>query len=188
MTFVIIVFGVGDGNLGSDCNERYSPECNLVYRARAATFALLTWTILLFAWECKNFERSLFRLIPKQKRNPGSLNFLREVYDNKFLFWAIVLAFVSVFPVVYIPALNDKVFKHKPISWEWAVVVIGLFLFLLGVELWKFAKRALIRRGDSLGSFGRRLKSLMTDEFRRVESADPAHMFEKPQVFGQEVV
>jgi Na+-exporting ATPase len=182
MSFVIVVFGFGDGNLGADCNEGYSPQCNLVFRARATTFSLLTWTILLFAWECKHFERSLFRLIPKQK--PSPFNFIRAVYNNKFLFWAVVLAFVSVFPVVYIPVLNERVFKHKPISWEWAVVFGGLVLFLLGVELWKYAKRVLLHRGDNVGNLGRRVRSVITDERRVSSNADPAYMLEKPHFFG----
>lgn len=183
VAFVIVVFGVGNGNLGSDCNEVYSDSCDAVFRARATVFALLTWTLLLFAWECKHFERSLFRLVPSEPFSPKHLS--HNVYDNRFLFWAIVIAFLSVFPVIYIPVLNTKVFKHSPIGWEWGVVISGLILFLLGVETWKFMKRDLMRRGDSMSRFGRRLKSVVTDESRISASADPVYLLEKPQLFGR---
>jgi P-type Na+/K+ transporter len=186
VAFVIVVFGVGNGDLGSNCNEIYSDSCETVFRARATVFALLTWTLLLFAWECKHFERSLFRLVPGEPI--GLLNIVRNVYANKFLFWSIVIAFFSVFPVIYIPVLSIKVFKHKPITWEWAVVIVGLIMFLFGVETWKFMKRHLMRRGDNVGKFGRRVKSFVTDESRISASADPAYLIEKPHLFGRSAV
>ncbi|KAL8893711.1 MAG: hypothetical protein Q9192_005001, partial [Flavoplaca navasiana] len=36
LTFVIIVYGPGGGDLGIDCNRYYSETCNTVFRARAA--------------------------------------------------------------------------------------------------------------------------------------------------------
>jgi hypothetical protein len=38
------------------------------------------------------------------------------------------------------------VFKHEPITWEWAIVVVATILFFSGVELWKFGKRVFFRR------------------------------------------
>ena len=76
-TFIIIVYGVGDGNLGSNCNARYSSECDLVFRARAAVFAQLTWLILVSAWEFKSIRRSMFRLDPYQTEH--RFPFFRDV-------------------------------------------------------------------------------------------------------------
>ena len=53
---------------------------------------------------------------------------------------------MTVFPVIYIPVINTVVFKHAPISWEWGIVLVETLLFFLGVEAWKFAKRAYYRR------------------------------------------
>jgi len=186
VAFTIVIFGVGNGNLGGNCNETWSPACDTVFRARATVFALLTWTLLLFAWECKHFERSLFRLNPGEPF--GFRNIFRNVYANQFLFWSVVIAFFSVFPVIYIPVLNETVFKHSAIGWEWAVVVCGLIMFLFGVETWKFMKRKLMRRGDDMGKFGRRMKSFVTDESRISANADPSYMIEKPHLFGRSSV
>jgi Na+-exporting ATPase len=185
MAFSLVVFGVGEGNLGTNCNETYSPSCDTVFRARATIFALLTWTLLLFAWECKHFERSLFRLNPGDPS--GVRPIIRNIYANKFLFWAIIIAFFSVFPVIYIPVVNQTVFKHKAIGWEWAVVVCGLILFLMGVETWKYGKRCMMRR-NNMGKFGRRVKRFITDESRISASADPAVLMEKPHLFGRSPV
>ncbi|KAG8909273.1 hypothetical protein FRC00_010404 [Tulasnella sp. 408] len=54
-------------------------------------------------------------------------------------------SFVTIFPILYIPTLNIKVFDHAGISWEWGVVFVEALLFFLGVELWKWAKRVYIR-------------------------------------------
>jgi hypothetical protein len=61
-------------------------------------------------------------------------------------------------------------------------------MFLFGVEVWKFIKRKLMRRGDDMGKFGRRIKSFVTDESRISASADPSFLIEKPHLFGRSSV
>lgn len=51
-----------------------------------------------------------------------------------------------MFPILYIPVLNEVVFKHKPITWEWGIVAVEAVLFFIGVEAWKWAKRIFFRR------------------------------------------
>jgi magnesium-transporting ATPase (P-type) len=140
MTFVIVVYGMYGGQLGHDCNRAYSESCNPVFRARAAVFAELTWLILLSAWEFKDIRRSLFRLNPDDE---SRFPLFKDLYNNKFLFWAVAIGLVSVFPTVYIPYLNRHVFKHTSISWEWGVVIGMTILYVFGIETWKFTKRRL---------------------------------------------
>ncbi|OQO11027.1 hypothetical protein B0A48_05282 [Cryoendolithus antarcticus] len=150
--FSLVLFGFGDGQIGIGCNETYSAECDTVFRARATCFACLTWFALFLAWELVDMRRSFFRMQPDSKKY-----FTQWFYDvrrNKFLFWAILFGFVTIFPTLYIPVLNRVVFKHEAITWEWAIVIIATLLFFLGVECWKFMKRAFFRRqiakhGDS---------------------------------------
>ncbi|KZF24870.1 Na+-exporting ATPase [Xylona heveae TC161] len=74
--------------------------------------------------------------------NPnGRFHLFADLYENKFLFWAVVIAFLSVFPAVYIPGLNTSVFKHTGITWEWALSFGAIFVFLAAVEAWKALKR-----------------------------------------------
>ncbi|XXG98868.1 Alcohol acetyltransferase [Hypoxylon texense] len=138
MTFVIIIYGANNGQLGVNCNTLYSEECVPVFRARATVFAELTWLILLSAWEFKDLRRSLFRLDPD---DDSRFPLFRDVYGNRFLFWAVVLGALSVFPVVYIPTLNTSVFKHVGIGWEWSLAVAATVIFVTGMELWKMTKR-----------------------------------------------
>ncbi len=140
LTFVIIVYGLGNGNLGFDCNREYNDSCHLVFRARAAVFAELTWLILISAWEFKSLRRSLFSLDPDSARN-SRFPFFGDVYENRFLFWSVVIGALSVFPAVYIPGLNTKVFKHKGIRWEWGLAFGAVVIFVAGVEVWKAMKR-----------------------------------------------
>ena len=140
LTFVIIVYGTGNGDLGFDCNRDYSGSCTVVFRARAAVFAELTWLILISAWEIKSLRRSLFNLDPLNSQG-SKFPFFKDIYSNGFLFWSVVIGAVSVFPAVYIPGLNTKVFKHKGITWEWALSFGGVIIFVLGTEIWKAIKR-----------------------------------------------
>jgi P-type Na+/K+ transporter len=143
-SFVLVVFQWGDGNLGEFCNERYSDSCDVVFRARATTFACLTWFALFLAWEMVDMRRSFFRMQEGSKRYFTQWMF--DVWRNQFLFWAIIFGFVTLFPLLYIPVINTKVFKHKGISWEWGIVFVFAGLFFGGVELWKFCKRVYFRR------------------------------------------
>jgi potassium/sodium efflux P-type ATPase len=138
MTFVIVVYGMYDGQLGHDCNRIYSESCIPVFRARAAVFAELTWLILLSAWEFKDIRRSMFRLNPDTK---SKFPLFKDLYNNRFLFWAVFIGLLSVFPTVYIPYLNRDVFKHTSISWEWGVVIGMTIIYVFGIEAWKWVKR-----------------------------------------------
>ncbi|KAG9240694.1 sodium P-type ATPase-like protein [Calycina marina] len=142
--FSLVMFGFGDGNLGSGCNDSYSAECDTVFRARATTFVCLTWFALFLAWEMVNMHRSFFRMQPGSKKY--FTQWAIDVWRNQFLFWAIVAGFVTVFPTLYIPVINHVVFKHTGISWEWGIVFVEAILFFAGVEAWKWSKRIHYRR------------------------------------------
>lgn len=137
-TFCIIIYGNYDGNLGYNCNTHYSDNCEPVFRARAATFAELTWLILISAWEFKSLRRSMFRLNPD---DDSRFPIFKDLYANKFLFWSVIIGALSVFPVVYIPTLNHDFFKHTGIDWEWALAVGFTVVFVVGIETWKLVKR-----------------------------------------------
>ncbi|KAL2754809.1 hypothetical protein ACRALDRAFT_1051323 [Sodiomyces alcalophilus JCM 7366] len=138
VSFCIVIWGANGGNLGIECNKTYSEACIPVFRARACVFAELTWMILLSAWEFKSLRRSLFRLDPE---DPSRFPLFKDLYNNRFLFWAVVVGGLSVFPVVYIPYVNTELFKHVGISWEWAVSIAFTILFVFGIEAWKLVKR-----------------------------------------------
>ncbi|KAJ6259264.1 Na+ ATPase [Drechslerella dactyloides] len=143
-SFLLVLRGFGSGQLGEGCNNEYSPDCDLVFRARATTFACLTWFALFLAWEMVDMRRSFFRMQPHSKRY--FTQWAIDVWRNRFLFWAIIAGFVTIFPTLYIPVINHKVFKHTGISWEWGIVFVATFMFFGGVESWKWAKRVYFRR------------------------------------------
>ncbi|KAK9265144.1 hypothetical protein V1519DRAFT_435247 [Lipomyces tetrasporus] len=138
-SFVIVIFGGNRGDLGTDCNHGYNETCEPVFHARAVSFAVLSFLLLLTAWEVKHFGRSLFNLDPLRHHGPFSV--FPALYYNKFLFWAVVGGFLGTFPVIYIPVVNKDVFKHLGLSWEWGVVAGACVIYLLVVETWKAIKR-----------------------------------------------
>ncbi|RAL63849.1 hypothetical protein DID88_003492 [Monilinia fructigena] len=141
--FSLVLFGWGTGDLGSECNDRYSQQCDTVFRARATTFVCLTWFSLFLAWEMINMRRSFFRMQPGSKKY--FTQWIHDIWRNQFLFWAIMAGFATVFPILYIPFINRNIFKHEGISWEWGIVFIESILFFLGIETWKWIKRVYIR-------------------------------------------
>lgn len=143
--FVVIVFGVGNGNLGMGCNDTSGSGCDLVFRGRAAAFAAFTWCALLLAWECIHLRSSFFYMRPELE-NPWYKQLMIDLWDNQFLFWSVFGAIFSVFPVIYIPVINDVVFLHNPIGYEWGLAVALTALFFVLCELWKWAKRVYYRK------------------------------------------
>ncbi|KAB5581026.1 hypothetical protein GE09DRAFT_949977 [Coniochaeta sp. 2T2.1] len=140
-SFIIVIFGFYDGNFGSDCNLRYSPSCEGVFRARSTCYSAMMWIFVFFAWELVDSRLSFFHgAFRNTKAWAGRL------WGNKFLFWSVVIGYFSVFPTLYIPVLNRKVFLHGPIGREWGVVFAVTILFFMGAEAWKFAKRAYLRK------------------------------------------
>lgn len=145
-SFTSVAYGLsGDPSpvaLGEWCNSDWSEGCGVVYRARATTFATLSFLLLVTAWEVKHFTRSLFAMNP-EIYGQGPLVVFRTVYRNRFLFGAVVAGFVITFPVVYLPVVNRLVFKHEAIGEEWGVVAGCVVVYLALVEGWKAGKRRL---------------------------------------------
>ncbi|KAK3306224.1 P-type ATPase-like protein [Chaetomium strumarium] len=144
--FTSVAYGVGDGLHGHDCNEAYSAACDVAFRARAATFATLTFLLLVTAWEAKHFTRSLFAMYPREQDDTKQggiwwLSVVGTVWENKFLFGAVTAGFVIAFPVIYIPVVNRVVFKHEAITWEWGIVAACVVVYTAIVEAWKAVKR-----------------------------------------------
>lgn len=144
VAYVGIVYGKGDGYLGENCNSSYSESCKIVFEGRSTIFAIMTWGLLFLAWELIDRRRSMFYMTPGAKNK--FTQFFKDVYRNQILFWSVIGGFVTVFPIVYIPVINKDVFLHAPISWEWAVSIGGLLVYIAGLELWKWIKRVYYRR------------------------------------------
>ncbi|RXW14101.1 hypothetical protein EST38_g11756 [Candolleomyces aberdarensis] len=139
--FVIVVYGRYDGQLGLNCNHSTSEICNVVFRGRSATFATIIFCILLFAFELKHFDRSLFSLTAGRP-------FWIDLIENKILFFAVVGGMISVVLPIYIPGFNRKVFYQGPIGWEWGLVIGFSIVFIVWCEVWKILRRPLYKRWE----------------------------------------
>ncbi|RFU80146.1 calcium-transporting atpase 3 [Trichoderma arundinaceum] len=139
--FMLVAYaasGQGFHDLPVDCNERGHDGCGPVFRARAATFATLSFLLLITSWEVKHFHRSLFNMDERWK---GPFSVFKTVYHNRFLFWSVVAGFLITFPVIYIPYVNKVVFKHQALTWEWGVVFGCVAVYVVLIEAWKGVKR-----------------------------------------------
>ncbi|EGE04900.1 calcium-transporting ATPase [Trichophyton equinum CBS 127.97] len=143
--FTLVIYGFGDGYLGTNCNKVYD-GCELVFRARATTFTCLTWFVLFLAWEMVDMRRSFFNMRPSSSSSGIAPQWCRDIWQNQFLFWANISGFIIVVPLLYIPVINRQVFRHTGITWEWGIVLVGTVLFFAGAETWKLAKRVYFRR------------------------------------------
>lgn len=136
--FVVVIFGYGDGNLGTECNRGLNEGCELVFKARGALFATMTLLILLHGFTCRDLLHSTWNW----KTLTGK--------QNKYLYYSFGVGLVLLLITLYVPVLNTSVFKHFPIDWEWGMVIASCFVYIGIAELWKAGKRALRRRQGRL--------------------------------------
>jgi len=140
MVFMLVAYArQGFVDLNTGCNTDGGSQCNLIFEARATTFATLSFLLLVTSWEVKHFHRSLFAM---DERYSGPLSVFKTIYHNKFLFWSVIAGFLITFPLIYIPVFNTEVFKHRGLTWEWGVVAGGVVLYIALIESWKAVKRA----------------------------------------------
>lgn len=126
LSFVIVVYAVGGGNLGTDCSHIMDASCDVVYRARAAVFVSLTVLLLFHAFQMKDSRKSIFRM---------------NLTQNKTLLISVIGGCFLLIPTIYIPKLNEAVFKMTDISWEWGLCAGSIVLYVLGAEGYKALKR-----------------------------------------------
>lgn len=125
--FAAVMWGYFDGDLGVRCNEDLDSDiCNHTGRARGAVFASFLFVLLIHAFVCKHPQQSIFTM---------------DLVENKPLLWSVTILCLSVFPVIFIPVINDKVFLLFPIKWEWGMVAASMVVFLIVTELYKVARR-----------------------------------------------
>ncbi|KAF9933858.1 Na+ ATPase [Linnemannia zychae] len=134
VNFVIVVIAMNNGEFGSMCNAHYSPLCDGVFKARATSYATLTFLILAHAVNCRSLRERGWTV--------ASLSTLRF---NKMLWISIVVGSLLVFPVIYIPGVNHGVFKHANLTYEWGLVVCALVLFIAFAEIYKLIKRRVMK-------------------------------------------
>lgn len=127
--YLVVIFGFGDGELGTHCNKTSGEHtCHLVWTARTTAFATLNTLLLFHGYVCRDPRQSVFA---------------RSWLSNKVLLWSLIVGFALLMPVIYIPGVARTLFRHAYISWEWVIVLVCIVLHLLLTDLYKFVKRQL---------------------------------------------
>lgn len=89
----------GSGGIPASCNEHYSDPCANIFHARAASFAVLSFLLLLHAYNCRDMRKSI--------THSGGLT------SNRWLFGAVVIGLIAVLPTFYIPWINQDLLKAR---------------------------------------------------------------------------
>lgn len=124
-SFVLVVYGFGKGNTGIECHY-YTAECAISLSGRTTAFAVLYILLLLLTYVCRDPRLSIFR---------------RDIFDNKWINICVPIAVAILFPLIYVKVISRTIFQHNLISWEWSIIAVNSFIFLIVSELYKFCKR-----------------------------------------------
>jgi len=133
--FSIVMYGYFGGDLGVNCNEDLTEGvCSPTGRARGAVFATFLMVLMLHGFVCKHATMSLFKM---------------NLLENKVLLASVAIISLSVFPVLYIPVINDKVFLLFGLKWEWGMVFASLLVYIAFTEAYKLLRRRVERRTEA---------------------------------------
>jgi len=114
------------GSVGISCNKGESIGCDDVEYARASAFLVLCAMLSLQAYNCRHTRYSCFQL---------------SVMNNKHLLLAFFASLLLCVPILYVPVLNTKVFRHQGRGYEWALAAVAMVIFFIGSEIYKTIKR-----------------------------------------------
>jgi len=130
VVFIVMLYPIGGGLLGEDCNEG-GAICHVVFEARSATFCALFLQGLFITWHLISIEDSFFRVKPIQR-----------LRSNPFLFWSVLFGLVCIPICIYVPVWNTEVFRQGSLSGKgWGVAIAANVIFCGTVELWKYLAR-----------------------------------------------
>jgi hypothetical protein len=131
LSFVIVIYAVGGHNSDMICGYDVNASCDMYYKARGTVFVTLTILILIHAFEMKDPLKSIFQM---------------NLFRNKALFISVVGGCVALLPTIYIPKLNEVVFRMSDIGWEWGICGASIIFYIVGAESYKALKRRYWRR------------------------------------------
>ena len=125
LAFSLSLYVFGDSDLGYGCNTTKGTDCDSVLMARGCSFLALNCLLLIHAYNCRHQR----------------LPFWRSPLDNKVLLYSVIGGTLICIPILYIPYLNQKVFKHMGGTWEWGMIAVLCVVFMILCETYKFFKR-----------------------------------------------
>lgn len=130
VVFIVMIYGVGNGVLGEDCNDS-GPFCQTVFEARSATFTALFLQGLAIPWHLISMEQSLFRVNP-----------VRRLRANPFLLYSVLFGLTTIPICLYVPVWNTEVFRQASLGGKgWGVSLAALAMFWITLEAWKYFAR-----------------------------------------------
>ncbi|CAO1632612.1 unnamed protein product [Sympodiomycopsis kandeliae] len=132
VAFIVMIYPLGNGDLGFDCNSSgRADQCDVVYQARSTVFTALILQNLLQAWAMFSMERSMF--------TPSAA---KHIYRNGILFWSVIFGAATIPLCLYVPGFNESVFHHGALRGAgWGVALAATFVFIISMEIWKWLAR-----------------------------------------------
>eukprot|EP00742_Colponemidia_sp_Colp-10_P014910 GILJ01016985.1.p1 GENE.GILJ01016985.1~~GILJ01016985.1.p1 ORF type:complete len:1098 (-),score=124.86 GILJ01016985.1:216-3509(-) len=108
-------------------SEEKEAGCVALYRARGAGFATLVVLLLINGLNCVDPRQNLWRMFKRRRRISTML-------------WCCVFGFVILFPMLYVPVINDEVLEHGGFGWEWAMILLVAVLYMIYTCVYKACK------------------------------------------------
>ncbi|ORX89631.1 potassium/sodium eff [Basidiobolus meristosporus CBS 931.73] len=132
--FSIVLVGKGDGVQALNCNSEYSAGCETLYRARSTVLVILILLLNMQAINNRSFRDAEW-----------SLSGLKKTLKSKVLLWTFAIDLILLIVFIYVPQVNTVGFKQYNIDWEWGLIAASIVLYIGFSELYKYAKRKMMR-------------------------------------------
>ncbi|RCI06301.1 Na+ ATPase [Rhizopus stolonifer] len=139
IAFFIPLYTLGNGVGGVNCDSNYvAGACDSFYRGRASLLVTFTFASLVVMVHCRSYRQIEW-----------DLSGIRETLRSRTFVGTFAFDVIALVIFLYIPAVAIKGFRMLGITWEWGLSM-GLNLgFIVFGEVYKLAKRALLKPMDS---------------------------------------
>uniref|UniRef100_A0A7S1QL75 Cation-transporting P-type ATPase N-terminal domain-containing protein n=1 Tax=Neobodo designis TaxID=312471 RepID=A0A7S1QL75_NEODS len=124
-SFIYVLYSLGDGPKGTNCNTSDFQNCDDVLRARTTGYVVLYFGMLIHAYNVRYSRVHLFRM---------------RWLDNAWLWGSFIFGISTLLVMIYVPTIAKNVFVHGEIDWEWFVILVALTIFVIFSEVYKLIK------------------------------------------------
>ncbi|KAI9322105.1 hypothetical protein BX666DRAFT_1873854 [Dichotomocladium elegans] len=126
---------VHGGIQGVDCDGNYQVGlCDAFFRGRATLLVTYTLSSVVIMAHCRSYRRIEW-----------DMRGLRETFRSQTIIATLAFDFLCFGLFLYIPRVATQGFRILGITWEWALVIVLVFLLIAIGEGHKWVKRKLLR-------------------------------------------
>lgn len=139
IALLVPLYTLGNGVGGVNCDSNYvAGACDSFFRGRTSLLVTFTFSALVIMVHCRSYRNCEWNMAG-----------IRETLRSKTFTYTFIFDLVTLCIFMYIPQVAIVGFRMLAITWEWGLCAgLVIFMIIYG-EVYKWAKRAMMKPVDS---------------------------------------